>query len=150
PKGPAQPKGKKDKRASEHNLFGTAFPWVQADLTAGGKTYKKVGLRYAGDITYFSSARGVKRPLAGEFNRFADQRFHGLTSLHLHSMPLDPAKGREALAFAVFRAAGVPAPRTAFAEVTLTVPGKFDKELLGLYTVVEGVDRRFLADRLGT
>ena len=65
-------------------------------------------------------------------------------------MPLDPAKAREALAFAVFRAAGVPAPRTAFAEVTLTVPGKYDKEYLGLFTVVENVDKRFLADRFGT
>jgi putative membrane-bound dehydrogenase-like protein len=44
----------------------------------------------------------------------------------------------------------VPAPRTAFAEVTLTVPGKHDKEYLGLYTVVEDVDKRFLADRFGT
>src|SRR5262249_3439443 len=42
------------------------------------------------------------------------------------------------------------APRTAFAEVTLSVPGRFDRELLGLYTVVEDVDRRFLADRFGT
>ena len=55
---------------------------------------------------------------------------------------MDPAKGREVLAFSVFRAAGVPAPRTAFAEVTLTVPGKHDKEFLGLYAVVENVDRR--------
>src|SRR5207248_9690156 len=60
---------------------------------------------------------------------------------------LDPTRSRETLAFAVFRAAGVPAPRTAFAEVTLTVPGKYDKELVGLYTVVEHIDGRFLKDR---
>jgi putative membrane-bound dehydrogenase-like protein len=65
-------------------------------------------------------------------------------------MPLDPAHAREAVAYAVFRAAGVPAPRTAFAEVTLTVPGKYDKELLGLYLLVESVDKRFLEDRFGT
>jgi spore coat protein CotH len=63
---------------------------------------------------------------------------------------MDPAKGREVLAYSVFRAAGVPAPRTAFAEVTLTVPGKYDKEYLGLYSVVENVDKRFLKDRFGT
>ncbi len=28
----------KDKRASERNLFGTEFPWVQGDLSAEGKT----------------------------------------------------------------------------------------------------------------
>jgi putative membrane-bound dehydrogenase-like protein len=148
---PPQPAEKpREARDSERNLFGTAFPWVQGEFTGDGQTFKKVGVRYAGDMTYFTSAGGLKRPLKVSFNRQADQQFHGLTSLHLHAMPLDPAKGREALAFAVFRAAGVPAPRTAFAEVTLTVPGKFDKEYLGLYTLVENVDRRFLEDRFQT
>ena len=138
----------KDKRDSERNLFGTEFPWAQGDFSAEGKTYKKVGVRYAGEITYFASAQGLKRPLKIEFNKFGDQQFHGLTSLHLHAMPMDPAKGREVLAYSVFRAAGVPAPRTAFAEVTLTVPGKYDKEYLGLYAVVEDVDKPFLAGPL--
>jgi putative membrane-bound dehydrogenase-like protein len=151
--GPAPPAPSRDPkaaRATVRNRFGVEFPWVQAALTADGKTYRRVGLRYAGDITYLASSRGAKRPLSVAFDRFGDQPFHGLASLHLHAMPLDPAKGREALACAVFRAAGVPAPRTAFAEVTLTVSGKYDKELLGLYTVVEDVDRRFLADRFRT
>ena len=51
---------------------------------------------------------------------------------------------------AAFRDAGVPAPRTALAEVTLSVPGKHDKAFLGLYTVVEGVDAEFLASRFGS
>jgi spore coat protein CotH len=75
--------------------------------------------------------------------------FHGLRKLNLNSGAMDPTKGREALAFAAFRAAGVPAPRTAYAEVTLTVPGKYDREYLGLYTVVEQVDKTFLKDRFG-
>jgi putative membrane-bound dehydrogenase-like protein len=147
---PPAPQNTSDKRESERNLFGAEFPWAQADFSAEGKTYKKVGLRYSGEITYFASAQSLKRPMKIEFNRFADQRFHGLASLQLHAMPMDPAKGREALAYSVFRAAGVPAPRTAFAEVTLTVPGKYDKEYLGVYTVVESVDKPFLEDRFGT
>jgi putative membrane-bound dehydrogenase-like protein len=147
PKGPPAPKGKRD---SEPNLFGTQFPWVEGEFTAEGKTYKKVGIRYAGDITYFSSAQSLKRPLKIDFNKFADQHFHGLASLQFHAMPMDPAKGREALAYAIFRAAGVPAPRTAFAEVTLTVPSKYDKEYVGLYVLVENVDAEFLKDRFGT
>jgi putative membrane-bound dehydrogenase-like protein len=150
PGGPPRPGDRKGARDSERNLFGTEFPWARGAFTAGDKTFQKVGVRYAGDVTYFASSRGLKRPLKVELNRFEGQPFHGLTSLHLHSMPLDPAKSREALAYAVFRAAGVPAPRTAFAEITLTVPGKYDKEYLGLYTLVEDVDRRFLADRFGT
>ena len=44
----------------------------------------------------------------------------------------------------------MPASRTALAEVRLTVPGKYDKELLGLYTVVEEVGKPFLRDQFGT
>lgn len=149
---PPKKEEKKDdkKRASEKNLFGTNFPWVEATFSADGKTLKKVGIRYAGDITYFVSARGLKRPFKIAFDKFSDQQFNDSAAIQLHAMPLDPAKAREVLACSVFRAAGVPAPRTAFAEVTLTVPGKYDKEYLGLYTVVENVDARFFAARFGS
>jgi putative membrane-bound dehydrogenase-like protein len=147
---PAPPAAPRDKRDSERNLFGTEFPWAQGDLSAEGRTYAKIGVRYAGEITYFASSQGLKRPLKIDFGKFGSQRFYGLAALQLHAMPMDASKGREALAYAVFRAAGVPAPRTAFAEVTLTVPGKYDREYLGLYAVVENVDQRFLEDRFGT
>ena len=65
-------------------------------------------------------------------------------------MPLDPSKAREALAFSQFNAMGVPAPRTAFAEVALTVLGRFDKQPLGLFTLVEDVDATFLSDHFGS
>jgi putative membrane-bound dehydrogenase-like protein len=143
---------KKDtkKRDGEKNLFGTEFPWVEGDFAANGQTLKKVGVRYSGDITYFVSTRGLKRPLKIAFDKFGGQPFNGLSAVQLHAMPLDPSKAREALAYSVFRAAGVPAPRTAFAEVMLTVPGRHDKEYLGLFTVVEDVDGHFLADRFGS
>jgi putative membrane-bound dehydrogenase-like protein len=151
PGGPPQPQPQpKDKRDSEKNAFGTAFPWAQGDFSADGKTLTKVGIRYAGDITYFTSSRGLKRPLKIAFDKFQDQQFQGLSSVQLHAMPLDPARAREVIAFGIFRDAGVPAPRTAFAEVTLTVPGKHDKEYLGLYTAVESIDQRFVADKFGS
>jgi putative membrane-bound dehydrogenase-like protein len=147
PGGQPQPKDKKDKRPTQPNRFGTAFPWIEGNITVNGTTLKKVGIRYAGDITYFVSTRRLKRPLFIQFDKFGDQQLYGLSSVQLHAMPLDPSRAREALAYAVFHSAGVPGPRTAFAEVTLSVPGKYDKEYLGLYTVVENVDRPFLADR---
>jgi putative membrane-bound dehydrogenase-like protein len=164
PGGPLQPKDKKGKRPTQQNRFGTAFPWVEGNVAVNGTDLKKVGIRYAGDITYLVSTRGLKRPLTIQFDKFGDQRLplassplplgekgkrERLASVQLHAMPLDPAKAREALAYAVFRAAGVPAQRTAFAEITLTVPGKYDKDYLGLYCVLESVDKGFLADRFG-
>ncbi|HEV3023172.1 MAG TPA: PVC-type heme-binding CxxCH protein [Pirellulales bacterium] len=133
-------------RDSEKNLFGTDFPWVVADFTADGQTLPKTAVRYSGDITYFVTARGLKRPLKIKFDKFGGQPFHGLSAIQLHAMPLDPSKAREAIAYAIFRSAGVGAPRTAFAEVSLTVPGKYDHEYLGLYTVVEDTAGPFLTD----
>jgi putative membrane-bound dehydrogenase-like protein len=148
---PPVPRPKKPgERESERNLFGVEFPWARGAVTAEGTTYKDVGLHYSGNASYFASAGGLKRSLAIDLDRSEQASFHGLRSIQLQGGALDPTKSREALAFALFREAGVPAPRTALAEVTLTVPGKHEKAHLGLYTLVEPVDRAFLRDRFHT
>jgi hypothetical protein len=152
--GPKQPAAKKpDAGADVHkgSGFGMQFPWAHADLTADGTTYPNVAVRYKGNASYMATSRGLKRNFKIELDRYeSGQRFCGLKTLTLNAGGMDPERLREALSYAVFRAAGVPAPRTAFALVTLTVPGKYDKELLGLYTLIESVDKTFLADRFGT
>jgi len=47
---------------------------------------------------------------------------------------------------AIFAEDDVPAPRTAYAEVTLTVPGKYDRAYVGLYTLIEQVGGAFLKE----
>jgi spore coat protein H len=127
--------------------FEFEFTYVPAKLEIDGEVFDKVGLRYKGSGTYMMSARQVKRSLKIDFDRYvAKLSFEKIKKLNLNSGVMDPTKAREALAYAVFRAAGVPAPKTAFAEVTLTVPGKFDGEKLGVFTVVEQVDKGFLKE----
>jgi spore coat protein H len=138
-------------RERHRGAFGTEFPWAHGDLSEDGTAYRDLGIRYKGNASYMASARGLKRNLKFELDRFDDNgRYFGLKTINLNAGALDPTRGREALAYALFRAAGVPAPRTAFAEVSLTVPGKYDKEHLGLYTMVEQVDKTFLKDRFKT
>ena len=151
PPGGKAPDKANDKPTDTHKSgFGLEFPWVQADFTEDGKTYAGVGLRYKGNFTYISSANGLKRSMKIDLDRYdAAMHFHGLRKLSLNSGVTDPSKAREALSYAYFRAAGVPASRTAFAEVTLTVPGKHDKAHLGLYTLVEQVDKAFLKQHFG-
>jgi spore coat protein H len=130
--------------------FGFEFEYIPADVRVGDETFSEVGLRYKGSGTYLMSQYRAKRSLKIDFDRNdARQTFHGHAKLNLNSGVMDATKVREALAYAVFRAAGVPAPRTAFAEVRLTVPGKYDSEYLGYYTVVEQVDKRFLRTHFG-
>ncbi len=130
-------------RPGERNLFGVEFSWARGSVTVLGKTYKGVGLRYSGNASYMASAGGLKRSLLVDLEASGKEDFHGLRAILLQSGALDPTKAREALAFALFREAGVPAPRTVMAEVTLTVPGQYEKAYLGLYTLVEPVDRAF-------
>ena len=137
-------------RDSERNFFGIEFPWVRGKFSAEGKTYNAVRFRYAGNASYMASAGGLKRSFKIDLDHDRRQDFHGLRTINLQSGALDPTKGRETFAFNVFREAGVPSPNTAFVEVTLTVPGKYDKAYLGLYTLVEPVDKRFLENHFRT
>jgi spore coat protein CotH len=50
----------------------------------------------------------------------------------------------EAIAYRLFRDGGVPAPRTAYAKVYVTVPGKHDRRYFGLYNLVEDVGGAFV------
>jgi len=130
--------------------FGFEFEYVEADVEIEDDKFPKVGLRYKGNGTYLVSQSQAKRSFKIDFDRFdAEKTLDGLTKINLHSGVMDPTKARDALAYSVFRAAGVPAPRTTFAEVTLTVPGKYDREYLGLYVAVEQVDSRFLQAHFG-
>jgi spore coat protein CotH len=150
PGGRGGPENPADKSADVHkgSGFGMEFPIIHAEFAAEGQTIKNIGLRYKGNASYMASARGLKRNFKVELDHYDDTlRFHGQKKINLNAGAMDPTKGREALSYAIFRAAGVPAPRTAFAQVTLTIPGKYDREFLGLYTVVEQVDKTFLKDR---
>lgn len=125
--------------------FGFEFEYVSADVELDDEQLKNVGLRFKGNGTYGMSAGARKRPLKIDFNRFVDkQKFHGLQQLNLHNNVMDPTHVRQALSYPVFQAAGVPSPRTAFAEVSLTIDGECDHEPLGIYTVVEEIDKDFL------
>jgi spore coat protein CotH len=144
---------KKEEKPAEQDVhkgsgFGIEFPWASADISAAGQTVKNAGIRFKGNGSYMAASRGLKRNFRIDLDHYdGEGRFFGLKSVVLNAGAMDPERGREAISYAVFRAAGVPAPRTAFAEVTLTIPGKYDKEFVGIYTFVEHVDKSFLKDR---
>jgi spore coat protein CotH len=127
--------------------FGLAFPWVHADLLLNGVELKDAGLRYKGNNSFvpptadkpFSTNLKVKTDL---FGGKAD--WNGVETLNFNFGARDPSLMREALAYAIFREAGVPASRTAYAEITFTVPGLHENAKAGVFTVVENVNKQFL------
>ncbi|MFM8287455.1 MAG: CotH kinase family protein, partial [Planctomycetaceae bacterium] len=146
PPGGAIPESDEAKR----NTFGVEFPWGQGQVEFEGETLADVGLRFKGNFTYMASAQALKKPLKLDFNRnVKGQKLDGLTRVNLHTGVSDPTRLRESLSYTLFRDLGVPAPRTTFARVYLNVDGQYDHELVGVYTLVEEVNKSFLARHFG-
>lgn len=125
-------------------LPSTNFPKVSASIEIEGAKFSNIAVRYKGNSTYMASRGSLKRSLKIEFNEFAKgQKFLGLETLNLHSNVMDPSWMHETVAYQAFRDTGVPAPRTSFARVYLSVEGKYDRQYLGLYSIVEEVDGDF-------
>jgi spore coat protein H len=129
----------------------TDFEYVHASFELGGLTRTEVAIRYKGNSTFMSSRNSLKRSMKLDLNKYDEGRaLAGLTKLNLHSNVTDAARMNEALGYRLFRDAGIPAPRTGYARVYLTVTGKYNRHYLGLYSIVEEVDGHFARDRFGT
>jgi hypothetical protein len=132
------------------NQFGVDLPWATGTITVGDQTLKNVGIRYKGNGTIMDASRSIKKSFKVETDHHGGtEKLLGLKTLNLHCGVTDPSKCRETLAYSLYREAGVPASQTALAEVWLTVPGKYEKEFLGVYTLVEQVGGAFLRAHFG-
>lgn len=121
------------------------YPTSTAILEFEGKRWGQINLRYKGNSSYRSGG-SLKRPIKLEFD---DRAFFGMSKVNLNNNAMDQSQMREALGYDIFRREGVPAARTAFAKVWLTVNGTYKNEYAGLYTVVEQIDQTFFKDRFG-
>jgi spore coat protein H len=129
--------------------------WEQyfpGELTFGGVRYPNVAIRYKGSYGSLASCVAKMRDpevpdcdklsIKLKFNEYDDSaRFFGLKRLNFHSMTNDKARMHEVLAYNLFRAVNVPAPRATFA--TMSING----DDLGVFTLVEQIDSQFLKDR---
>ncbi len=94
-------------------------------------------LRNSGNRTLAAPKRSWKVEL--DQGPGPDGEIAGMTCLNLKSMWNDPSQLRESLAWQLFAAAGVPSSGHSYAR--LGINGRY----LGLYSVIEQVDRAFLA-----
>lgn len=106
-------------------------------ITVPGKaaiTVKNVGLRLKGQASRGDS----KFPMKIKFDAFVKgQKFLGLKRMTLNNMVQDPSFIHEATAYKLYRAVGVPAPRTGYSRVF--VQGTY----FGLYLNIESIDKVF-------
>jgi spore coat protein CotH len=100
------------------------------------------------DVGVRSRGRGSRSPIKPnlriDFNRFEEkQTFLGLKSTTLKANNQDASMLRERLSMILFDRMGIPAPREAYAR--LYINGQF----VGLYSLVESIDKDFLTRTLG-
>lgn len=105
-------------------------------VTVDGVATANVGVRKKGNLGSSTSERPSLKIKADEY--VAGQRISGLHHLTLNNNRQDPTAISQCLGYALFRAAGVPAPRCSFAHVTV------NGEDLGLYSNVETIKPNFL------
>ncbi|MCS1409154.1 MAG: Inner spore coat protein H [Verrucomicrobia subdivision 3 bacterium] len=139
------------KRSGLAGVLGIEFEWTQADLEFGGETFPQIAARYRGNGTYISSLYGSKQSFKVDLNKFReDQKLEGLDKINFNNMVEDATYMHDALGYAFFRSAGVAAPRTAYAWMTVSVTGQEEASPRGLYLMLENVDQHFAKDRFGT
>jgi spore coat protein CotH len=127
----------------------TLEQYVPATLLFEGDEYRDVAVRYKGfygALRFCFDMQGnricKKLSIKLKFSEYDDTgRFYGLKRLNFNSMETDASKMHDVLGYALFREAGVPAPRATYAK--LVVNG----EPLGLFALVEQIDGAFTRSR---
>jgi hypothetical protein len=120
------------------NFLSNAY--YPADLQWQATTVRNVGIRSRGN----GSRSGFKPGLRVDIDRYSStQKFLGLKSFVLRNNTQDPSQMHEWLSMLFFRRMGLPASREAYARLFV------NDQYAGLYTIVESVDKSFLARQFG-
>lgn len=120
------------------SLAGEPTRDVPGALTVDGVRLGRVGVRIKGQIGSYRPLE-EKAALRINLDLYVDgQRLRGMETFTLNNMVQDPSYVHEVLVYRLLREAGVPAPRTAWAQ--LTVNGVYK----GVYLHIESVDDQFL------
>lgn len=132
--------------------FSTENPeWFPCTVSYNDHTWTHVGIRFKGNSSLSStwSSGSYKLPYRFNFDKFEDdypeidgQRFYGFKKISLSSNWSDDSLLRDRMVPDIFRAAGVPAPRTAFYQ--LYVDHGDGPVYVGLYTMIEIPDAPML------
>lgn len=143
--------GRDGARNGLSGMRGINFEYVHANLKFEDASLNDIAVRYKGNGTYMDAMRSDKKSLKLDLNEFSKkQKLAGLTKLNFHNNISDGGWMNEPLAYALYRDAGVPAPRSTYVRVSVDVPGTLTNRYLGLYSIVENPDNNWAEDRFGS
>lgn len=118
------------------------FNYVLADMTIDGVEFPRVGLRKKGFVGSLSTTRPSLKVRLDYSEK--GKNYGGLSKLTLNNSNQDHSKVSQFMGYAFFNAAGSPASRCTFAEVTV------NGQSLGVYAHVESVGRVFCRRAFGS
>ena len=117
------------------------YTYVEASVSIDGVVFPRVGIRKKGFIGSQSHTRPSLKIKLNHIDKAAE--IEGLTNLTLNNNKQDTSQVSQFMGYALFNAMGSPAPRCAYAKVT--VNGK----ALGIYSHVESVRKPLLKRAFG-
>lgn len=130
--------------------IGLDLEWTTGRVEFGGRDFTNAAVRFKGNGTFLGAIRSVKKPLKVDLSKGVKGRtLAGISTLNFGNLNGDFSCLCDTLAYEFFRTAGVPAPRTTFGHVTLSVENLWEARPLGLFVMVENVDAVFAQDRFG-
>jgi PKD repeat protein len=123
---------------------------VPANAIIFGERLNNIGLRFRGQFSLRES--GEKKPFKIDTDYYVEgQEFHNLKQIMFINSIGDATLIQEKLTYDMLNFAGVPASFVSYAEMwTDFTDDTQPAEFWGVYTLIERVDRKFLASRFGT
>ena len=110
-------------------------------VTINGTVFNTVGVKYKGNSSY--NASYVKNPFHIELDTYVDQNYQGYKDLKLSNVIYDPSFVRETVSYNILRKY-MHAPLANYANVYV------NGTLIGLYTNVEAINKKFVEDHFGS
>lgn len=115
---------------------------IMAQVIIDGTLVDSVGVKLKGNSSF--GYPGRKKPIKLEFNEYiSGKKYDGLKTLNLNNNVLDPTHMREKLALDFLNKKGLAAPRCTYAKVS------YNGQYVGLYKLVEQIDKTFLSTHFG-
>ncbi len=122
--------------------YATTSDYILAEsVTVNGTTLDSVGVKYKGNSSY--RADQTKNPFHIELDTYKDHEYEGYTDIKLSNGTNDPSFLREVLSYQILRQY-MDAPLSNYANVYV------NGTLLGLYSNVESISRKFVDSRFGS
>lgn len=122
--------------------LGLSTQSMMGNVFIDGVLIDSIGVKLKGNSSF--GYPGQKKSIKLEFNEYVSgKKYDGLKSLNLNNNTLDPSMMREKLALDFLNKKGLPAPRCTYARVS------YNGQYVGLYKMIEQVDKTFLNTHFG-